>query len=54
MENTKAQNTQDVMEMLDLFYANKHMHDRLKRQRTAIDEIEHPIQSGFRHVAIKR
>lgn len=23
---------QDILDMLDLFYANKHYHDRLKRQ----------------------
>ena len=29
---------QDILDMLDLFYANKHYHDRLKRQQEKREE----------------
>ena len=28
----KLKSIQDILDMLDLFYANKHYHDRLERQ----------------------
>ena len=31
----------DIFDMIDLFYANKHYHDRLKRQREKIDQENH-------------
>ena len=30
--NMKLKSIQDILDMLDLFYANKHYHDRLERQ----------------------
>ena len=31
----------DIFDMIDLFYANKHCHDRLKRQREKRDQENH-------------
>lgn len=47
-------NTQDVMNALDLFFANKHAHDRLKQQeekRLSQKSVKREICDKYKKIA---